>query len=84
MKVHVYIYVGTGNGVSRPGNSTVHHPLHALTTFHSNHHTESELQIKGYSPSVLRISSTAAPLVVNTFPGKTHRAPSRSYQEGHC
>lgn len=53
MEVHICIYVGTGNGISWPGNRTVHHSLYTLTTFYSNHHTEPKLKIKGYSPSLL-------------------------------
>ena len=83
-KVHVCIYVGTGNGIGWRGNSTVHYSLYTFTTFYSNHHAEPELKIKGYSPSMLRISSAAARLMANTFLGKTHCTPSRSYQEGHC
>jgi hypothetical protein len=47
------LFVGSGNGFSWLGDSAVHHPIHTFTTPNSNHYTEPQFQIKGYSQSML-------------------------------
>jgi hypothetical protein len=44
---------GTGNFISWFGDGAIHHPVHTFTTPDSKHHTEPQLQIKGYSSGML-------------------------------